>query len=148
MFPCSKCGKSYSSSHALRRHLRIHSGERPYSCDFCSKTFTWKHNAKTHIQIHAVKPYDCEICDKQFRSSNELTHHLRKHFDVMPHVCTDCGEGFERPAQLRVHNCPSGAKVTDEEILKQLEMTENNSSSFTAGEADLGNVDERPEDEQ
>ena len=37
---CEVCGKACSQTQDLKKHMRIHSGEKPYQCHICAKTFT------------------------------------------------------------------------------------------------------------
>ena len=46
---CSYCGKVCGSKSDLRRHIRIHTGEHPFSCPICPRRFTRNENLKFHI---------------------------------------------------------------------------------------------------
>uniref|UniRef100_H3CH99 Ras-responsive element-binding protein 1 n=1 Tax=Tetraodon nigroviridis TaxID=99883 RepID=H3CH99_TETNG len=52
---CSVCGKRFWSLQDLTRHMRSHTGERPYKCQTCERTFTLKHSLVRHQRIH-LKP--------------------------------------------------------------------------------------------
>ncbi|KAM9332182.1 ras-responsive element-binding protein 1 [Pholidichthys leucotaenia] len=52
---CSICSKRFWSLQDLTRHMRSHTGERPYRCQTCERTFTLKHSLVRHQRIH-LKP--------------------------------------------------------------------------------------------
>ncbi|XP_041923253.1 ras-responsive element-binding protein 1 isoform X2 [Alosa sapidissima] len=49
---CNVCSKRFWSLQDLTRHMRSHTGERPYRCTTCERTFTLKHSLVRHQRIH------------------------------------------------------------------------------------------------
>lgn len=46
---CPFCGKIFKGKWFLNRHVRIHTGAKPYICNYCSKGFNQKNSLKSHI---------------------------------------------------------------------------------------------------
>ncbi|KAL3287353.1 hypothetical protein HHI36_001827 [Cryptolaemus montrouzieri] len=51
---CAFCMRRFWSAEDLRRHMRTHTGERPFSCDICRRRFTLKHSMLRHRKKHNI----------------------------------------------------------------------------------------------
>lgn len=50
LYPCNICGKPFNRAYNLKKHLLIHTGERPYGCMFCPYRAALKGNVTKHMQ--------------------------------------------------------------------------------------------------
>ncbi|NWR36403.1 ZBT8A protein, partial [Tachuris rubrigastra] len=70
-FKCPFCTHTVKRRADLKRHLRCHTGERPYPCDACGKRFTRLEHLRNHFQtIHQAGKLICRKCK---RHVTELT---------------------------------------------------------------------------
>ncbi|XP_045181664.1 myoneurin-like isoform X7 [Mercenaria mercenaria] len=49
---CPLCKKVFSGRTDIERHMRIHSGNRPFTCSYCGRGFAQKGNLQRHILTH------------------------------------------------------------------------------------------------
>ncbi|XP_055378863.1 myoneurin-like isoform X2 [Condylostylus longicornis] len=48
LFKCDQCDKCFGRSDSLKKHMRVHTGEKPIVCDKCGTRFKELHHLKNH----------------------------------------------------------------------------------------------------
>ena len=111
---CETCNKGFASRNDLTKHVRTHTGERPYKCADCGAAFNQAGGLRTHIiSRHSTDPpsFQCYHCNKIFPVKERLRLHLRTHTGERPYSCKLCNKTFARVGQLAQHSrSHSGAR--------------------------------------
>ncbi|XP_076371875.1 uncharacterized protein LOC143257309 isoform X2 [Tachypleus tridentatus] len=78
--PLEACDRRFSRSDELTRHIRIHTGQKPFQCRICMRSFSRSDHLTTHIRTHTgEKPFSCDLCGRRFARSDEKKRHTKVH---------------------------------------------------------------------
>nr|XP_011445507.1 zinc finger protein 845-like isoform X2 [Crassostrea gigas]XP_011445508.1 zinc finger protein 845-like isoform X2 [Crassostrea gigas]XP_011445509.1 zinc finger protein 845-like isoform X2 [Crassostrea gigas]XP_011445511.1 zinc finger protein 845-like isoform X2 [Crassostrea gigas]XP_034301876.1 zinc finger protein 845-like isoform X2 [Crassostrea gigas]XP_034301878.1 zinc finger protein 845-like isoform X2 [Crassostrea gigas]XP_034301879.1 zinc finger protein 845-like isoform X2 [Crassostr len=102
-FKCDICRGTFDDFESFDKHCNsIH---RRYICDFCGKQFTSKPNRDRHVRYHTgEKPYKCELCGQSFFRGDDLKYHrTTRHSDFFTFNCNKCRMTFAWAKDLEKH---------------------------------------------
>jgi len=106
---CAICKKVFSRKADCNRHVRLHSGFRPYPCDVvgCGKRFAQYTALKTHRNVHTgLRPFKCELCKAAFGDPSSCARHRREiHHPCKPFKCPvpNCPSSIRRSSSFKTH---------------------------------------------
>lgn len=77
---CEYCGKVFDRKENYKTHLKfIHFKIRDQECKLCGKIFVVKGGLTRHMKSHTgIKPFKCDLCSKAFSENANLKIHKQK----------------------------------------------------------------------
>nr|XP_027228093.1 gastrula zinc finger protein XlCGF49.1-like [Penaeus vannamei] len=133
MHQCPFCHYSTAIVTHMKRHIRTHTGEKPFACPHCAYSCTTKENLQKHIRTHTgEKPYvelgiggvwyaekgssrdgkmtntgtrthHCLYCHYSTNILTNLNRHMRTHTGEKPFACPHCPYTCTQKENLKTH---------------------------------------------
>ncbi|XP_076366835.1 uncharacterized protein LOC143255285 isoform X2 [Tachypleus tridentatus] len=135
---CEVCYKQTKSPSDLERHMRIHTGEKPFFCLECKKTFKSKRSQESHQFIchgitHGMSPSRIALLSSQHRKQigyqhleNDVSDQSKAFYPSMITKHNTMEENLEfKNTYTSSESCATISKATEGEVSKPAEELEH-----------------------
>uniref|UniRef100_A0A3Q0QYD7 C2H2-type domain-containing protein n=1 Tax=Amphilophus citrinellus TaxID=61819 RepID=A0A3Q0QYD7_AMPCI len=110
-FICDHCYGAFRSGYHLKRHILIHTGEKPYACAVCDMRFIQRYHLERHSLIHTgMRPLTVPIlhksdylCSLSLNSMDRCSGFILSVDRVKPYACSMCDMRFFQRYHLERH---------------------------------------------
>lgn len=102
IFVCETCGVKMDRSSSFKRHIALHTGDRPFRCPNpgCNYSAIQKTHLKNHLERHREQTtkrplyynptYECSECDYSTIYKVQFDAHILTHLQITSLECLDC----------------------------------------------------------
>ena len=104
--PYPYCDYAAVEMSRVKKHIGIHTGEKPFQCQQCSYAAPLKTHLKRHeSNVHrGEQPYECDICHARFTQQGSMVFHRKGHTGDKPKwQCEFCETTTSRKIDLQAH---------------------------------------------
>ncbi|CAC5386987.1 KRAB [Mytilus coruscus] len=109
IYTCDHCGKKTGQKHVHVRHVRSHTGEKPFECSECVKSFPTNSALNVHRKTHVDKnKLLCVTCGMSFWNKS----HFNRHIDSKKHRCLVAKQKQDLNKQSSIQENAEQAKNT------------------------------------
>uniref|UniRef100_UPI00358EB2A6 zinc finger and BTB domain-containing protein 46-like isoform X2 n=1 Tax=Myxine glutinosa TaxID=7769 RepID=UPI00358EB2A6 len=96
LLQCGVCNFMAVRRYKMVRHMRTHTGERPFPCDTCHKRFIRREHLQRHMLVHTRQnSFVCRRCGQLFALSSSVGIHFGTRRYGMCVKCAGTNEGDE-----------------------------------------------------
>ncbi|KAI1901831.1 hypothetical protein AGOR_G00038440 [Albula goreensis] len=132
---CPFCPYTAKQKGIMKRHIRCHTGERPYPCETCGKRFTRQEHLRSHsLSVHRSSwPIVCKGCRRTFTGA--VSHGLKR-FGLCD-SCTCVTTTQEDSTPINLSSQSEGAERSDGDGDWPIYMDDAEEAEPSGGDDDL-----------
>ncbi|KAJ8268251.1 hypothetical protein COCON_G00134230 [Conger conger] len=132
---CPFCPYTAKQKGIMKRHIRCHTGERPYPCETCGKRFTRQEHLRSHsLSVHRSNwPIVCKGCRRTF--TGPVSHGLKR-FGLCD-GCTCVTTTQEDSAPINLSSQSEGAERSEGDSDWPMYMDDAEEAEPSGGDDDL-----------